>query len=150
MNHATTPLRDSAFMQAFLDMAIPASEDAKMPSAGSLDLSSGVADQIEADAMLGPFVQAGLQAVHDAAVALDREGFAGLSPAARVEVVEAQLVAYPLLMMGVARHVYPAYYQHPRVLEGLGEPARPPVPGGFEIEPTDPRLLEKLHNRRRI
>ena len=149
MNDAPAPLRDSAFMQAFLDLAIPASEDGKMPGAGSLDLSSDVADKLEADAMLGPFVRAGLQAVHDAALALDPGGFAELSPEARLEVVEAQLVAHPMLMMGLARHLYPAYYQHPRVLEGLGEPPRPPFPEGYDLEETDPKLLERLHARRR-
>lgn len=146
---ARTPLRDSAFMQAFLDLVIPPSPDGRLPGAGSLDLTSGLADQLEADAMLAPPVQAGLQAVREAALARDPEGLSGLSPEARVEVVEAQLGAHPLLMLGLARHLYPAYYQHPRILEGLGEPPRPPFPEGYDLEATDPQLLEKLRARQR-
>jgi hypothetical protein len=52
-------------------------------------------------------------------------------------------------MPGVTSHLYLAYYQHPTVLAGLGEPARPPFPEGFEVEETDEELLEKLRERGR-
>ena len=148
MTDSTTPLRDSAFMRAFLDLVVPPSADGKMPGAGNLGIASGVADQLEADAMLGPLVQAGLQAVHTAALAADVKGFVALSPDDRLSVVEEQIAAHPLLMMGLARYLYPAYYQHPRVLEALGEPPRPPFPEGYDVEPTDPQLLAKLRPRR--
>jgi hypothetical protein len=54
-----------------------------------------------------------------------------------------------MLMLGIGLHLYPAYYQHPRVLEGLGEPPRPPFPDGYDLEETDPQLLEKLRDRQR-
>ena len=47
-------------------------------------------------------------------------------------------------LVAVARYLYPAYYQHPLVLESLGEPPRPPFPEGFEVESSDPELLAKL------
>jgi hypothetical protein len=147
MTTTTTPLRDPAFMQAFFEVVIPPSDDGKLPGAGALGVTADVAAKLEADPMLGPFVQAGLQAVHDAAVARDPAGLSGLPPQVRVEVVEAQLAAHPMLMIGVALHLYQAYYQHPRVLEGLGEPPRPPFPEGYDLEETDPRLLEKLRSR---
>ena len=149
MTDIQNPLHDSAFMQAFLDVVIPPSGDGKMPGAGSLGLGATVAAALEGDPMLGPVVMAGLQAVRDAAIARDPGGLPGLSPDARVEVVKAQLESQSWLMLGVARYLYPAYYQHPRVLEGLGEPPRPPFPEGYEIEATDPQLLGKLHQRRR-
>ena len=149
MTHSPTPLHDSAFMQAFLDVVIPPSKDGKMPGAGSLGLATAVAAALEADPVLGPVVLAGLQAVREAALEHDPGGLAGLSPQAWVGVVEAQIQAHSWLMIGVARYLYPAYYQHPRVLEGLGEPPRPPFPEGYEVEATDPQLLEKLHTRQR-
>lgn len=149
MNDTPTPLRDSAFMQAFLDVVIPPSGDGKLPGAASLDLASDMASRIEADPALGPFIQAGLQAVHDAALVRDRAGLSGLSPQARVEVVEAQLAAHPMLMLGIGLHLYPAYYQHPRVLAGLGEPPRTPFPEGYTLEETDPQLMQTLLDRRR-
>lgn len=144
-----SPLRDPAFLQAFLDVVIPPSADGRMPGAGSLGLTPGLATTLEADAMLGLVASAGLEAVREAALARDPAGFASLSKEARLDVVTATLEAHPMLMLAVARHLYPAYYQHPRVLEALGEPARPPFPEGFEVEPTDPQLLEKLYARRR-
>ena len=61
--------------------------------------------------------------------------------------MQAQVSANPFFMMGLLRYVYPAYYAHPQVLKGIGEAARPPFPEGFEVEPTDPALLEKLEQR---
>ena len=143
-------LRDAAFMQDFLDLVIPPSEDGKMPGAGSLGLASDLADGIAADKRLGPLVEAGLQAVQGAAAERDPAGFSELSPEARLEVVESQLVAHPALMNGITSHLYLAYYQHPKVLEGIGEPPRPPFPEGFQVEETDPKLLEKLRGRGRV
>jgi hypothetical protein len=87
--------------------------------------------------------------VQDAAIVRDSAGFSELSPEARLEVVESQLMAHPALMNGITSHLYLAYYQHPAVLEGLGEPARPPFPEGFEVEETDPKLLDALRERAR-
>jgi hypothetical protein len=67
----------------------------------------------------------------------------------RLEVVEAFTAANAMLLFALARHLYPAYYQDPRVLAAIGEPPRPPFPDGFEVEPTAPDLLEKLLARRR-
>jgi hypothetical protein len=40
-----------------------------------------------------------------------------------------------------------AYYQQPAVLIALGEPARPPFPEGFELEPISPEWLALLQQR---
>lgn len=131
-------------MKALLDLVIPPSEDSRLPGAGALGIAAGLADALEADPLFGAAVQSGLQAVRDAALARDPAGFAGLAPDARREVVDAQLAAHPMLMVGVVVHVYQAYYQHPLVLAGLDVPARPPFPEGYALEETDPRLLERL------
>jgi hypothetical protein len=149
MSDTPTPLRDPAFMEAFFNLAIPPSDDGKLPGAASLGITADVAGRLEADPAFGPPVLAGLQAVHDAALARDPAGFVSLQPGARREVVEAQVAAHPMLMVGVVLHLYQAYYQHPRVLEGLGEPPRPPFPEGYPLEDTDPQLLESLRAGRR-
>jgi len=125
MTSTPSALRDSAFLKALLDVVMPASKDGTMPAAGSLGLSPGLAAALEVDPTLGPVALAGL------------------------DVVQSQLQAHPRLMMAVARHLYPAYYQHPQVLEAIGEPARPPFPEGFDVEPTDPGLPAKLRARGR-
>lgn len=134
-------------MQAFLDLVIPPSDDGSMPGAGSLGLASTLAQALEGDAMLGTLAVAGLQAVHDAALAREPGGLPALSAEARLQVAGAVSGTHPMLMVAIARHLYPAYYQHPRVLEGIGEPPRPPFPEGYEVEPTDPELLAKLQAR---
>ena len=66
-----------------------------------------------------------------------------------MKLLQPQISANPFFMMGLLRYLYPAYYQHPQVLEGIGEPPRPPFPQGFDVEATDATLLEKLQARRR-
>ncbi len=149
MTDESVLLRDPGFMRAVLDVVLPASGAGRLPSAADLDLGGGLADTLEADAKFGPAVEAGLQAVHDAGMAIDSGGFAGLQPDVRLEVFEGQLGLNPALVIGLTLYLYPAYYQHPRVLEALGEPPRPPFPEGFEVEEIDEGLLEKLRSRQR-
>lgn len=148
MTTETNPLTDPSFMETLLDLVIPPSKDGVMPGAGSLGLGSAVAAAIQSDTRFGPPVVDGLRAIADSATAKHPGGLSALANNERLEVIQAVLVTHPQLMTSVARYLYPAYYQHPAVLEGLGEPARPPFPEGFEIEPTDERLLEKLRARR--
>lgn len=148
MTNEQTLLRDDTFMQAFLDTVIPPSDDGRMPGAGSLGLSAELADALEADERLSLAVGAALRAVQDAALERDPGGLPALSLGSRLELVESHLMEHPALN-GVTRHLYLAYYQHPAVLEGLGEPPRPPFPGGFEVDETDTELLEKLRARAR-
>ena len=72
-----------------------------------------------------------------------------MTPEAGTKLLEAQLSVHPALMMGILRYLYPVYYQHPRVITAIGEAARPPFPEGFQVEATDPGLLEKLQARRK-
>ncbi len=148
MSNDSAALRDSSFMKAFLNVVIPPSEDGTLPGAGKLGLASKVADDLESDATLGAVVEAGLSAVREAASGVEG-GFAAMSLAEQVAAIESQVAAHPLLMAGITRYLYLAYYQHPAVLVGIGEPERPRFPGGFEIEAMDPELMELLLSRQR-
>ena len=150
MTEPPAALNDPRFMKALLDLVIPPSAPGDLPGAGALGLSAAVVTAIQADPALGPLVEAGTQAVQESALSQHPEGLAGMAPQAGVKVVEAQLAAHPFLIMGILRHLYPAYYQHPQVLEGIGEPPRPPFPEGFDVEATDAELLEKLRARRKV
>jgi hypothetical protein len=149
MHDSESVLDDLAFLRAFLDVVIPPGSDGRMPGAGSVGLAPDVAESVRADPMLGPLVLAGLTAV--AAVARERgpAGLAGMTPAARVELVQSQMPAHPALMMGMSVHTFRPYYQHPAVLTALGEPGRAPFPEGFLVQPTDPGLMERLRSRAR-
>lgn len=150
MTEPPAALNDPRFMKALLDLVIPPSAPGDLPGAGALGLSAAVVAAIQADPALGPLVEAGTQAVQESALSQHPEGLAGMAPQAGVKVVEAQLAAHPFLIMGILRYLYPAYYQHPQVLEGIGEPPRPPFPEGFDVEATDAELLEKLRARRKV
>jgi hypothetical protein len=147
MTEPQTPLDDASFLTAVLDLVIPPSGDGKMPGAGSLGIAPAVAAAVSADSQFGPAIQVGLGAVREAVQ--ERGGFAGLSEADRLALLEAHAVAHPVLMRGLARYVFSVYYQHPRVLAGLGQPPRPPYPEGFQVEATAPDLLAILEARRR-
>ncbi len=149
MTETPAALNDSDFMTALLELMIPPSASGDLPGAGALGLSPGVVTALQADPMLGPLVEAGMQAVREAALSQHPEGLAGVAPEAGAQLVEAQLAKHPFFIMGILRYLYPAYYQHPKVLEGIGEPSRPPFPEGFDVDATDAELLEKLRARRR-
>jgi hypothetical protein len=149
MTDKPSALDDHDFMDALLNIVIPPSASGELPGAGSLGLSPAVAGALRADPLLGPLVESGGQAVRDAALAEHSGGLPAMPPKDAKAVLEAQLASHPILIMGLLRHLYPAYYQHPQVLAGIGEPPRPPFPEGFEVEPTDPELIQKLHARRK-
>ncbi len=148
MTKPPAALNDPDFMKALLDLVIPPNASGDLPGAGALGLSSTVATALQADPALGPLVEAGVQAVRETALSQNAEGLPGMTAEAGAKVIEAQLATHPLLIMGILRYLYPAYYQHPQVLEGIGEQPRPPFPEGFEVEATDAELLKKLEARR--
>ena len=149
MTESRAALDDPEFMDALLNLVIPPSASGDLPGAGGLGLSPAVATGLRGDPLLGPLVEPGVQAVWEAARTEHPEGLAGMTPEAGTKLLEVQLSAHPLLMMGLLRYLYPAYYAHPRVLPGIGEPPRPPFPDGFDVEATDAGLLERLQARRK-
>ena len=148
MTERSEALDDTAFLDSLLDLAIPPGPSGNPPGAGALGLSPAVAAGLRADPLLGPLVEPGIEAIREAALAQHPEGLAGMTPEAGTRLLEAQLSVHPALMMGILRYLYPVYYQHPRVITAIGEAARPPFPEGFQVEATDPGLLEKLQARR--
>lgn len=149
MTETTPALNDLEFMKALLNLMIPPSASRELPGAGTLGLEAAVAAGLQNDPMLGLMVEAGAQAVREAALAQHPKGLPGMAPQAAIDLLKSQLASHPFLIVGMSRHLFPAYYQHPQVLKGIGEPPRPPFPEGFEVEPTDPKLLEILMARRK-
>ncbi len=148
MTESPAALNDPQFMKALLELLIPPSVSSDLPGAGALGLTAAVVTSLQADSELGPLVEAGTQALQESALSQHPEGLAGMSPQAGAKVVEAQLTTHPFFVMGILRYLFSAYYQHPQVLEGIGEQPRPPFPEGFDVEATDAELLEKLRARR--
>jgi len=149
MTAVTNALTDREFMDALLNVLIPANEAAGVAGAGDLGLAPSVVEGVQKDPLIRPLVEPAAQAVMEAALSESAGGLPGMTPEAGAEFLKAQLAQHPMLAMGILRYLYPAYYQHPKVLMGIGEAARPPFPEGYDAEPTDPELLAKLQARRR-
>jgi hypothetical protein len=145
----TSALDDTAFMDALLSVLVPANPPGGLPAAGTLGLAAQVASGLKSDPMLGPMVGPGAQAIREAALAAHPDGLPGMPPEEAKQLIGERLAANPAVVLGLLRYLYPAYYGHPRVLEGIGEPPRPPFPEGFEVEPTDAELLDLLKERAR-
>ena len=150
MTEQRAALDDSEFIDALLNLVIPPGVDGNLPGAGTLGLAPAVAAALRADKLLGPFVEVGAEAVHAAALSEHPEGLPAMTPQGGTELLKAQLSAHPVLMMGILRHLCPAYYQQPQVLEAIGEQPRAPFPDGYDVEPTDAELLERLRARRTV
>ena len=150
MTDSPGALNDLAFMDALLNLAIPPNASGTLPGAGTLGLSPAVVSGLQADPMLGPMVRGALEAVWTAALSEHPDGLPGMTAEAGARLLRDQLEANPFVMMGLLRYLYPAYYQHPQVLTGIGRAARPPFPEGFEVEATDAGLMAKLEARRSV
>lgn len=131
-----------------LDEIVPRSEDGKFPGAGELGLADQVGEALGMVPGLRTMIAEGLSALDALARRRNADGFAVLSPAERVEVMD-QLAssehAFPPMLV---LHTYAAYYQHTRVLEALGLDPRPPHPKGYEMEPDNLDLLDVVRRRR--
>lgn len=149
MMDSRTALNDQEFMGALLNILIPPNTSGSLPGAGALGLTPVVATGLQADPLLGPMVEAAVKALREEALSQHPAGLLGMTPEAGSKLIKAQVSANPFFMIGMLRYLYPAYYQHPEVLIGIGEGPRPPFPNGFDVEATDAVLLEKLQARRR-
>ncbi len=145
MNEESAALRDPGFLRAMLNLAIP--PEGRMPGAGDLDLWLAVAGPMSQNAAAFASLTAQLDAVRAGALARDPGGLAALPAATALEVVQSATPEHEGLMAALARATVMAYYQQPAVLVALGEPARPPFPEGFELEPISAEWLALLERR---
>jgi hypothetical protein len=133
-----------------LDQIIPPSEDGRFPGAGQAGVATAVDDALRGMPELRAMVVQGLAALDALARQRSKREFAALS-AAEQAMVMAELAssehAFPPILI---LHAYHGYYSQPRVLEALGLAPRPPHPEGYEMEPNDLSLLERVRQRSRL
>ena len=123
-----------ATLVAMLDALVPRSADGRLPGAGELGLAAGIEEQLGA---MCAFTARGLDALEALARERGARDFPALSAQERAEVMNAHAAADPGFLPGLVFQVYSAYYQHPRVLTGLGLEPRPPHPKGYALEQPD-------------
>jgi hypothetical protein len=125
-----------------MDTLIPASADGRMPGASEAGAAEWVARAIERAPERRALVSRGVRLADDLAREQSGRCFADLEAPARKEVVEALGAKDPDAFRELLTLVARGYYQHPRVLAGIGLEPRPPHPEGYAVEPTDFALLD--------
>jgi len=127
-------------LAAVLDRLLPAIDE--LPGAGEL----GLADAVTRD----PLNHQRPDDVPTVLAALPVE-FAGLTEDERDSALAAAEHALPREFSTLINLAYNAYYLDPRVLARIerltGYRARAPQPQGYEVEPLDERLLERVLRR---
>ena len=138
---------ESSTLTSVLDEIIPPSRDGKLPGAGELGLVDYIADAVEKSPDLKPAILEGLSTLQDLSGGRSSDGFSALSKNEKAELLNELATASPAFLPGLTYQTYLGYYQHPRVLEGLGIPGRPPHPKGYELEVGDLGLLDPVRAR---
>jgi hypothetical protein len=134
-------------LAAVLDAVVPPSVDGRLPGAGSLGLAGAIEGAARRSPDLGAAIRAGLAALETLASRRGPGGFEALPAPEREAALRELASEQPGFLPGLLFQTYAAYYQHPRVLAGLGLEPRPPHPKGYEMEDGDLALLDAVRSR---
>ena len=130
-----------------LDMIVPPSADGRMPGAAEVGVPAYLL--AEAPDALPPLCRE-LEELERRSHERFARGFAELPQHERKSLIEAMRAQEPSFMSRLAMETLACYYQHDRVLGGLGLEARPPYPKGYQVVPGDLSLLEPVRARGKI
>ena len=125
-----------------VDMMIPAND--VMPSAADPDIFSVILSYL-ADA--AEDIGKGIAALNALSLERYKKSFLTLDDESRGAIVSDFMAQYGEPVMQLQIHTVSSYYMNDRVLEALGLEARPPFPGGYEMEPSDWSLLDPVRQR---
>jgi len=133
-----------SLLSKVLDALIPPHAERGLPGAGELGLAEEICERA---GDLLPVLEPALDALEEVLGARSVPDFASLEEAEKRSLLEELAVAHPAFLPGLVFQAFSNYYQHPRVLRGLGLDARPPFPRGHDLEAGDPDLLEPVRRR---
>ena len=133
-------------LAAVLDQLIPARPDGSLPGAGALGVGERVVEKL---GEAWPDIAAALSALDTEARERGATSFGELGDEEAESALNALGATHPGFLPGLVFHTYTTYYHHPRVLEQLGVPPRPPHPEGYSVEPGDLGLLDAVRQRGR-
>ena len=136
---------DRVVLTRVMDLIIPPAGD--FPGAGVL----GLAERLERASVRYGRLRSGLLTVLDA-MSLDiasriEGGFAALDEERQIAAITTVESDLPIQFSEFVELVYETYYTDSRVYERIGWAGRPPQPEGFDLEPWDPAILEKVRKR---
>ncbi len=136
-----------ATLDAVLNLIVPASADARMPGAAEVGVPAYLCAEA-ADAL--PVLREELDELERRSRARFARGFAALEQGERLSLIGELRAQAPAFMSRLAMETLACYYQHERVLEGLGMEARPPYPTGYQVVQGDLSLLAPVRARGKI
>lgn len=134
-------------LDAVLNLIVPPSADGRMPGAAEVGVPAYLCAEA-ADAL--PLLGDELDEIERRSLARFSRGFIALAQSERTALVEELRAQAPAFMNRLAMETLACYYQHDRVLEGLGMEARSPYPKGYEVVQGDLSLLDPVRARGKI
>jgi len=142
-----TDSRQGLILDLVLNMIVPPSADGRMPGAAEVGVPAYLSAEA-ADAL--PALRQELEQLERRSRERFARGFAELAAGERSNLVEEMRAQTPAFMSRLAMETLACYYQHDRVLKGLGREARPPYPKGYQVVPGDLSLLDPVRARGKI
>ena len=138
----------AALAAEVLDRIVPGRDG--FPGAGELGVAQHVSGVAASNPDLGRLFQDGLASIESASREAHSAAFADLADDQKVEVLRTVEAGSPQFFAMLVRHTYAGYYSDSRVIELLGLEARPPQPLGFDLDPFDPSMVEKVRERGKV
>ena len=136
-----------ATLDIVLNMIVPPSADGRMPGAAEVGVPAYLYTEAP-DAL--PVLCQELEELDRHSRERFARGFAALEEFERKSLIEATRAREPSFLSRLAMETLACYYQHDRVLGGLGLEARPPYPKGYQVVQGDLSLLEPVRARGKI
>jgi hypothetical protein len=136
-----------ATLDIVLNMIVPPSADGRMPGAAEVGVPAYLFAEAP-DAL--PVLCQELEELDRRSRERLAQGFAELEEHERKSLIEEMRAREPSFMSRLSMETLACYYQHDRVLEGLGMEARPPYPKGYQVVQGDLSLLEPVRARGKI
>jgi Gluconate 2-dehydrogenase subunit 3 len=151
----TTQLADPAaffldtqreLLRTVLNRIIPASSD--FPGAGDLGVVSYIETVIGRSADLRRLFAGGITQIDITSQELYSQAFMSLSDHQQ-DAVLCHVEAHNLVFFSeLVTHTYSGYYCNPLIIRVLGLDVRPPQPQGYELDPIDLSLLDRVRQRK--
>jgi len=141
---------NTQLLSLVLDELIPPRPDGRLPGAGTLGVGAVVEHAAAGTPELGQMLSQGLAGLDDVARRSGAEGFAALSPTARVVALRDMEQAEPMFLSTLLTLACVGYYSAEPVVAELKGSARPPHPLGYELESDDLSLLDPVRARGKL
>ncbi len=137
-----------ALVAKVLDQVVPGRDG--FPGAGELGVAQHLDSVASSDPGLGRLFQDGFASIESASCRRHSADFADLADDQKVQVLRTVEAENSQSFAMLVRHTYAGYYSNSKIIELMGLEARPPQPLGFDLDPFDPSMVEKVSERGKI